>query len=88
MLNHILNGFLYRYGGSIYVSFEPFKCIIVIWLIYNYVCRIFYLDFIVLPINFFYQDYPPDPGSATESYSSSLTSEKSRIKDDNILISN
>ena len=58
MLNHILNGFLYRYGGSIYVSFEPFKYIIVIWLIYSYVCRTFCLDFIVLHINFFYQDYP------------------------------
>ena len=54
MLNHILNDFLYQYEGSIYVSFEPFKCIIVIWLIYNYVCQTFCLDFIVLHMKFFY----------------------------------
>ena len=54
MLNHILNDFLYQYGGSIYVSFEHFKCIIVIWLIYSYVCQTFYLDFIVLHMKFFY----------------------------------
>jgi len=58
MLNHILNDFLYQYGGSIYVSFEHFKCIIVIWLIYSYVCQTFCLDFIVLHMKFFYQDYP------------------------------
>jgi len=58
MLNHILNDFLYQYGGSIYVSFEHFKCIIVICLIYSYVCQTFYLDFIVLHMKFFYQDYP------------------------------
>ena len=66
MLNHVLNDFLYQYGGSIYVSFQPFKCIIIIWLfIAKFVELLFEFYSITHEIFFTRTTLVSDPGSAT-----------------------